>query len=54
MLCLANIDEASIVEESEGLQALREKVKSVEEIINETILEFNQTVSNLNESRFNE
>ena len=31
MLCLANIDEASIVEESEGLQALREKVKSVED-----------------------
>ena len=33
---------------------LIDKVKSVEEIINETILEFNQTVSNLNESRFNE
>ena len=31
MLCLANIDEASIVKESEGLQALREKVKSVED-----------------------
>ena len=33
---------------------LIDKVKSVEEIINETVLEFNQTVSNLNESRFNE
>jgi len=31
MLCLANIDETSIVEESDGLQALREKVKSVED-----------------------
>ena len=33
---------------------LIDKIKSVEEIINETVLEFNQTVSNLNESRFNE
>ena len=33
---------------------LIDKVKSVEEIINETILEFNQTVSKLNESKFNE
>ena len=33
---------------------LIDKVKSVEEIINETIVEFNQTVSRLNESKFNE
>ena len=33
---------------------LIDKVKSVEEIINETIFEFNQTVSRLNESKFNE
>ena len=33
---------------------LIDKVKSVEEIINETIFEFNQTVSKLNESKFNE
>ena len=31
MLCLANIDESSITDESEGLQALKEKVKSVED-----------------------
>ena len=31
MLCLANIDEVSITEESDGLQALRQKVKSVED-----------------------
>ena len=33
---------------------LIDKVKSVNEIISETIFEFNQTVSNLNESKFNE
>ena len=33
---------------------LIDKVKSVKEIINETIVEFNQTVSRLNESKFNE
>ena len=31
MLCLANIDESSITDETEGLQALKEKVKSVED-----------------------
>ena len=31
MLCLANIDESSITNETEGLRALREKVKSVED-----------------------
>jgi len=31
MLCLANIDESSITHETEGLQALKEKVKSVED-----------------------
>jgi enoyl-[acyl-carrier protein] reductase II len=33
---------------------LIDKVKSVEDIINETILEFNQTVSKLSESKFDE
>ena len=33
---------------------LIDRVKSVEEIINETIVVFNQTVSKLNESKFNE
>ena len=33
---------------------LIDEVKSVEEIINETIVEFNKTVSRLNESKFNE
>ena len=33
---------------------LIDRIKSVEEIINETIHEFNQTVSKLNESKFNE
>ena len=32
---------------------LIDRIKSVEEIINETIFEFNQTVSRLNESKFN-
>ena len=31
MLCLANIDESSITDESEGLQALQDKVNSVED-----------------------
>jgi len=31
MLCLANIDESSITNETEGLRALQEKVKSVED-----------------------
>ena len=31
MLCLANIDESSITDETEDLQALKEKVKSVED-----------------------
>ena len=31
MLCLANIDESSITDETEGLQALQEKVLSVED-----------------------
>ena len=38
----------------EGHRWLIDQVKSVEEIINETIVEFNQTVSRLNESKFNE
>ena len=33
---------------------LIDRIKSVEEIINETIHEFNQTVSKLSESKFNE
>mgnify|MGYP003322159391 FL=1 len=31
MLCLANIDESSITDETEGLQALQKKVRSVED-----------------------
>ena len=47
-------DELIFEVENQKKDELIDKVKSVEDIIKETVTEFNQTVSKLNESKFDE